>query len=590
MSELTRCVCRRLRARAQRSGDRDPPASRRLSARPGADPRLVRKVNYVYGDSDPERVTQLTNASGGSVYASYSYDDAGNQLTRSYPGTNELFEYVYDGKDQLRRVTRKLSGVVTGSEEYWYDVNGQRMAVVKRDASGAKTEMIWFIGDVEAHYDGAGAVTKIYSHLTMGTPVARVERTSNTTTSVELQFHGLASNTLAAVAQDGTINASFSYAPFGEVLEATGGSVGLATHKRRSNDKYEDDIGALAYYGARYYDKVLLGWTQADPLYLRAPDLARRASPRRSQVFMFSLNNPNRYVDPDGLDSGVGRFFTDQAGSVGAHGSAIEGGGFGSFSARQAAIAANNAALGGCNWFSQRCAPLFGGGGRGNAFDQGPCGGVSGFCNDAEDAEIQEKAEQLALRMKADVESARIALGAAVALIPCDWCPSAGFAIGMSGARNENEIGMQMVFWGLGVAAGGSKAARPTTAGSIRNVNAVAGAENCVACAIATDATLAGRPASALPGGPFGVIPSISAYLGKSAVGIPAAGVSGAVKIMQQWGPGARAIVWGMGKKGLSHTFNAVNQGGVVRFLDGQIGGAVGDMTKYTSIFVFKTN
>ncbi|MFN0246110.1 MAG: toxin TcdB middle/N-terminal domain-containing protein [Kofleriaceae bacterium] len=271
----------------------------------GADPRLVRNVNYAYGSTDPERVTALTNVSNGSTYASYSYDDAGNQLTRTYPASNELFEYVYDGKDQLRRVTRKLSGSITGSEEYWYDADGQRMAVLKRNASGAKTELIWFIGEAQAHYNGTGALTKIYSHLSMGTPVARIERTSNTATSLELQFHGLASNTIAAVAQDGTINARFAYAPFGEVLEATIPSGGgqSSAHKRRFNDKFEDDIGKLTYYGARYYDKVLLGWTQADPLYLRAPDLASRSTPRRSQTFMFSLNNPNRYLDPDGLDS-----------------------------------------------------------------------------------------------------------------------------------------------------------------------------------------------------------------------------------------------------------------------------------------------
>ena len=47
------------------------------------------------------------------------------------------------------------------------------MLIVKRDAAGVKTELIWFIGDVEAHYDATGTVTKVYSHLSMGTPVAR---------------------------------------------------------------------------------------------------------------------------------------------------------------------------------------------------------------------------------------------------------------------------------------------------------------------------------------------------------------------------------------------------------------------------------
>jgi RHS repeat-associated protein len=283
--------------------------TRTISPTPaGADPRLARNVNYNYAGTDPEQVTSLTNVSGGATYASYTYDAAGNQLTRSYPATSELFEYTYDGEDQLRRVVRKVSGSITGSEEYWYDTDGQRVAVIKKDAAGARTEMVWFIGDVQAHYDGAGAITRIYSHLSLGTPVARVERTSNTATTTEFQFHGLASNTIAAVAQSGTINASFSYAPFGERLESTdaGANQGVAVHKRRSNDKYEDDLSSLAYYGARYYDKTLIGWTQGDPLFRFSPDSAW-VEPRKANIYGFSLNNSLRYIDPDGRETDVMR-------------------------------------------------------------------------------------------------------------------------------------------------------------------------------------------------------------------------------------------------------------------------------------------
>ena len=248
------------------------------------------------------------------TYASYRYDAAGNQTERYYPAgspasgsgaSSETFLYVYDGEDRLRRVTKKVAGVVMGSEEYWYDEQGARVGVLKRDGAGTKQELRWFIGDTQAHYDGAGAVTKVYSHLSLGTPIARVERTgnANTATNVEYQFHGLASNTLAAVGADGTVNANMAYAPYGELIEAKEGgaaAVGIAAHRRRMNDKYVDELGGLAYYGARYYDNVLIGWTQADPKYRFAPDAAW-AQPRHRNLYMFTLGNPVSYVDPDGL-------------------------------------------------------------------------------------------------------------------------------------------------------------------------------------------------------------------------------------------------------------------------------------------------
>ena len=280
----------------------------------------VRDVDYCYDSVDKEQVAALKVANvnpnatpcAGAVYASYMYDAAGNQIQRAYPagspaggGSAETFDYVYDGEDRLRRVTKKVSGVVTGSEEYWYDEQGARVGVLKRGPTGTKEELRWFIGDTQAHYDAAGVVTKVYSHLSLGTPIARVERTgnANSATSVEYQFHGLASNMLAVVASDGVVNANMAYAPYGELIEGQQASaaVGLPAHRRRMNDKYVDELGGLAYYGARHYDNVLIGWTQADPKYRFAPDAAWK-EPRRGNLYMFTLGNPVRYLDPDGKD------------------------------------------------------------------------------------------------------------------------------------------------------------------------------------------------------------------------------------------------------------------------------------------------
>lgn len=270
-----------------------------------------RDVNYQYASTDPEEVVGLNDAATGLPYATYTYDLAGNQLSRcigrvASPCSGTSLDYVYDGKNQLRRATKKVAGVVSGSEEYWYDAEGHRDAIAKRDASGALTEVVTFTGEGEAHYNATGALQNVFTYLTSGAgpAIGRVDRNSMTST-VELDFHGLGDHTLAAVdTSSGTINASLSYAPFGEVFESTdgGGSEGLAAHRRRFNNKYHDDISGLVYYGARYLDNISMTWTQSDPEYRFTPDSAWD-EPRRSNLYVFALQNSLSYEDPDGRDA-----------------------------------------------------------------------------------------------------------------------------------------------------------------------------------------------------------------------------------------------------------------------------------------------
>jgi RHS repeat-associated protein len=109
--------------------------------------------------------------------------------------------------------------------------------------------------------------------------------------------------------------------------------------------------------------------------------------------------------------------------------------------------------------------------------------------------------------------------------------------------------------------------------GSIRHVNAVGGTLNCANCAIATAATLAGRPASALNGGLTSKT-ILQAQYGSTFrfVGTNIAAVEAE---MQAAGSGAQAIVYGWRTgEPYAHFFNVINQKGTVRFVDGQAGGA----------------
>ncbi len=94
-------------------------------------------------------------------------------------------------------------------EEYFYDHAGQRVAVVTRESSGVVKGLRLFLGDTELEVDAGGHLGRSYAHLSLGTPVARIIDRGQ----VELQYHGLSSNTLLTVAADGTVKTGFVYGP-----------------------------------------------------------------------------------------------------------------------------------------------------------------------------------------------------------------------------------------------------------------------------------------------------------------------------------------------------------------------------------------
>ena len=285
-------------------------ANETAAALPNSDVKS-RNVTYQYAAADKEQVTALTN--GATTSWSFSYDAVGNETMRcsgplvSGSCNYDEMDYTYDGNDRLRRAVHKVTGVSQGSEEYWYDGSGARNIVTRKNSAGAKTESLWFVRDLEAHYDLNDNWTHSYAYVSLGTPVARIDTGSSLLGTVEYNFNGLASNTIAAVDQNtGTVDASFDYAPYGEVIEATNGGgvpTGVGAHPRRMNDKFNDTISGLQYQGQRYYDKISVSWTQPDPLYALVPDAAQQVTPRRANIYAFSLNNPLRYIDPDGCDA-----------------------------------------------------------------------------------------------------------------------------------------------------------------------------------------------------------------------------------------------------------------------------------------------
>ncbi|WP_259462223.1 MULTISPECIES: toxin glutamine deamidase domain-containing protein [Stenotrophomonas] len=130
-------------------------------------------------------------------------------------------------------------------------------------------------------------------------------------------------------------------------------------------------------------------------------------------------------------------------------------------------------------------------------------------------------------------------------------------------------------------------------AGSIRDVNPgypnFGRTHNCVNCSIATDSTLAGNPASALPINHTNGVPlSVLEKQYGSKFG-PITQPDDIVQQMLRSGTGSRGIIYGSyGPGQTGHVFNVVNQNGVIRFLDGQTGKAA-DLSKFKTLHLLKT-
>jgi hypothetical protein len=167
-----------------------------------------------------------------------------------------------------------------------------------------------------------------------------------------------------------------------------------------------------------------------------------------------------------------------------------------------------------------------------------------------------------------------------------DRVPYNNWTESIAGHINEVILGVGLTRAIGGVFSGGGSA----TAGSIRNVNPSANQYNCVNCATATDAMLAGRPASALPtastrGTRLTVLEDT--FNGKF---VPMTR-QGITDNLIKAGPGARGIIFGnrgVGKDG--HVFNGVNQKGTVRFLDGQSGKPANWNDRFKDFMFLRTN
>ncbi len=200
--------------------------------------------------------------------AELGYDAAGNVTTNA--GTT----YQYDAENRLISVN---GGAVAS---YVYDAHGRR---VEKIAGSTQTHYLYDLaGNVVAEKDQNNIWNVGYVYLE-GEMVAQYRYG---TTYFTHKDHLGSTRVLSKV--DKTVYQSYDYMPFGE--EPSGGTA--TTHKFTGKER--DPESRLDYFGSRYYSGSLGRFLSTDvgpPIFL---------SPQSWNRYSYVLNNPLRFIDPDG--------------------------------------------------------------------------------------------------------------------------------------------------------------------------------------------------------------------------------------------------------------------------------------------------
>ena len=221
----------------------------------------------------------------------YGYDKNGNLVSDTYKGITAItYNYL--------NLPGKISFGSSKSITFTYDATGRKLKKVTAGGAGAENYTQHYADGLE--YRGT-TLEAIYHEEGRLTPK------TSTTWQYEYSIRDHLGNTRVTFADkdgDGKINVTNTsanevlqenhYTPFGlELGYAWMNDAALVDSKYRFGGKeFNADFGLkLNDYGARWYDPAVARWTSVDPL----ADSYAPYSP-----YNYTLNNPIRFVDPDG--------------------------------------------------------------------------------------------------------------------------------------------------------------------------------------------------------------------------------------------------------------------------------------------------
>jgi RHS repeat-associated protein len=235
-------------------------------------PFAIGPYSYVrMGYANPHAVTEIGNTGGATT--TYVYDNNGN-VTSS---TGRGFQWDY-----RNRLT--AAGAAGATTTYAYDHANQR---VLKKTSTATTTFVNMYFNIASTSSNATATKHIFTPS--GELLATVVGTSSAATTTYLHLDHLGGMNVATDGNQEVVQ-TLDYYPYGSQRIATGS---FSEQRRFTGHEYDSESD-LTYANARYYEQKIGRWLSRDP---QEGDIT---NPQSLNTYSYSLNNPVKYLDPNG--------------------------------------------------------------------------------------------------------------------------------------------------------------------------------------------------------------------------------------------------------------------------------------------------
>jgi RHS repeat-associated protein len=218
----------------------------------------------------------------------YDYDPEGNRKSRTKIADSSVELYTWDYRNRLKSIVSKTSmtGTVTRSVSYEYDVDDQRVSKTVTTATGSTTEKYYLDGNqIALVTDGGGNKT---FHYLYGLNVDSVLAQDSPSGMVWALADRLGSiDTLTD--KDGVVVDKRTFDSFGRVLWETNP---LVQFRYGYTGRERDLESGLEYYRARYYDSNVGRFISVDPMGFGAGD---------TNLYRYVGNSSTMATDPSGM-------------------------------------------------------------------------------------------------------------------------------------------------------------------------------------------------------------------------------------------------------------------------------------------------